>query len=195
METQYPDSPVIGGKVNTKKVMELTRHLLQAIGENPDRPGLVDTPRRVANFWQEFIAYEPGTVDTVFESHHSNQLVIVQGIRLWSLCEHHLLPFWCDVTIGYIPNGQVLGLSKFARIAQQMAHGLQVQERLVGMIAQAIKKATSSPDVAVTARGQHLCMMMRGVRQEATMVTSDLSGKFFDNPTVRAEFLALAMKE
>ena len=105
-------------------VLKIGRDLLLAIGEDPDRPGLQDTPRRFADWWREFMCYESGNLDTCFESITTDQMVTVSGMRVWSLCEHHLLPFWCNVSIGYIAGSQVLGLSKFARIAQQRCYRL-----------------------------------------------------------------------
>lgn len=163
-----------------------------AIGEDPARDGLAGTPRRFANWWREFVAYDPGTTDTAFESVATDQMVVVSGIRVFSLCEHHLLPFWCDVAIGYVARDRVLGLSKFARVAHQCAHRLQVQERLTHQVADEITRLTGSGDVAVLARGTHLCMMMRGIRSPALMSTSVMRGVFLEKPSARDEFLKLA---
>lgn len=173
-------------------IQSLTRSLLVAIGEDPDREGLKDTPRRVADYWREFVDYNPGTVDTTFEAVSSDQLVVVKGMRVWSLCEHHLLPFWCDISVGYIADGKVLGLSKFARIAHQHAHKLQLQERLVDGIAADVVALTGSPDVAVLASGQHLCMVSRGIRTDGRMISSVMRGVFRTEYEARMEFLALA---
>ena len=105
--------------------------LLRSIGEDPDREGLKETPARFARFWDEFMNHQPGNTGTTFEPVTVDQVVVVSGIRVYSLCEHHLIPFWVDLTIGYIATNRVLGLSKFARIAHQFAHRLQIQERLV----------------------------------------------------------------
>ncbi|MFF5727169.1 GTP cyclohydrolase I [[Kitasatospora] papulosa] len=169
---------------------KIARDLLLAIGEDPEREGLLDTPKRYARWWREFSDYDPGTLDTAFVCTTSADAVSVSGISLWSLCEHHLLPFSCEVTIGYFPQGQVLGLSKFARIAQQHAHRLQLQERLTADIADSVEKLTGSADVAVVCHGEHLCMAMRGIRTPATMTTATWRGAFSD-AAVRAEFLAL----
>jgi GTP cyclohydrolase I len=165
--------------------------LLVFIGENPDRPGLEDTPRRFANYWREFINYEPGTIDTAFEVVTTDQMITVSGIRVWSLCEHHLLPFWCDVAIGYIATDKVLGLSKFARIAHKHAHRLQVQERLVDDIANEITALTGSDDVAVVSKGVHTCMVMRGFKTDGVMTSSVMRGIFRERPEARAEFMGL----
>lgn len=169
----------------------MIRCLLLAIGEDPERAGLKETPRRVASFWSEFIDYDPGIVDTTFESVTTNQMVIVSPIKVWSLCEHHLLPFWCDISIGYIAHEKVLGLSKFARIAHGAAHKLQLQERLVDEIATEVQRVTGSPDVMVLGRGEHLCMVMRGIQTSALMTSSRLMGVFATEDAARAEFLSL----
>src|SRR2546423_5462824 len=135
-------------RVDYPRLLALGRELLLAIGEDPDREGLRETPRRWADAWREFIEYDPGTTETTFASVASDQMVCVSGIRVASLCEHHLLPFWCDISIGYIPNAKVLGLSKFARIAHQFAHRLQLQERLGEQIADEISRITGTQNVA-----------------------------------------------
>jgi len=118
-------------------------------------------------------------------------MVIVSGIKVWSLCEHHLLPFWCNITIGYIAKNKVLGLSKFGRIAHKYAHQLQIQEQLVSQIADEVCSVTDSNDVAVLAEGEHLCMTMRGIRTPAIMKSSVMRGVFRDKPEARQEFLDL----
>jgi len=167
------------------------KEILEGIGEDPEREGLKDTPRRFASWWSEFIEYEPGTTDTCFEHVTTDQMVVVSGMRVWSLCEHHLLPFWCDVSIGYIATDKVLGLSKFARIAHECAHRLQLQERLTQQIADRIEQVTQCPDVAVLARGEHLCMTMRGIRTPSRMTSSVMRGVFRAESEARAEFLRL----
>lgn len=179
-------------RVNYPELLRIGRELLTAIGEDPERPGLLDTPRRFADSWQEFIEYDPGRVDTVFEQVEADQLVVVSGIRVWSLCEHHMLPFWCDLAIGYIADGKVLGLSKFGRIAHQCAHRLQIQERLVQQVADEVQRVTQSPDVAVLASGVHLCMVMRGIKTPALMTSSVMRGCFRQEASARQEFLNLA---
>ena len=178
--------------VNFDRLEELGRELLIAIGENPDREGLADTPKRWAKMWREFIDYEPGDIDRMFNVGNSDQIVAVSGIKVWSLCEHHLLPFSSTITIGYVPNGSVLGLSKFGRIAHEAAHGLQVQERLSEQIADRITAVTGSQDVAVIAKGEHLCMTMRGIRTPANMHTSVMRGVFRNEPEARAELMTLS---
>jgi GTP cyclohydrolase IA len=180
--------------IDTVLIEDLVRQLLVAIGENPDREGLKRTPARVARFWAEFINYQDTNHATTFESVTVNQMVVVTGMRVWSLCEHHLLPFFCDVSIGYITNDKVLGLSKFARIAKMHAHRLQVQERLVDEIAKNVISVAGTEHVAVIAKGEHLCMTMRGIETPATMISSSINGSF-KQPEVRAEFLSLVEKK
>jgi GTP cyclohydrolase I len=182
-----------GGELPPRRdhLMELCRELLIELGEDPNREGLLDTPRRWADWWLEFTQYKPGTTDTVFEQVATDQFVGVGPMRVWSLCEHHLLPFWCDVTVGYIAGDHVLGLSKFARIAHQFAHRLQLQERLTHQIADEVERITRSPDVLVIGQGEHLCMSMRGIRTPAVMSSSVVRGRFRDLPALRAEALAL----
>ncbi len=168
------------------------RALLLAIGENPDRDGLSDTPRRWASWWKEFIDYQPGNTETTFEATTAGQLVVIGGMRVYSMCEHHLLPFWCDISVGYVVREKVLGLSKFARIAQERAHRLQLQERLIHEIADEVVRVTESPDVVVMARGVHLCMVMRGIKTEGLVSSLITRGTFASDAAMRADFLRLA---
>ena len=177
------------------RLRALGRELLLALGEDPDRPGLADTPRRWAAWWREFIAYDPGSVDVAFQHAETDQLIAVSGITVWSLCEHHLLPFRCELAIGYIADGRVLGLSKFGRLAHACAHRLQLQERLCQELADRVVAATGSPDVAVVGRGEHLCMTIRGIRTPSTMTTSVMRGLFRQEHAARAEFLALIRQQ
>jgi GTP cyclohydrolase I len=177
--------------VDYPRLMELGRELLVALGEDPDREGLQDTPRRWADWWREFIEYDPGKTETTFSSSSTDQMVCVSGMRVFSLCEHHLLPMWCDVSIGYIPAGRVLGLSKFARIAHQFAHQLQIQERLGQQIADEISRITGSADVAVTLKGEHLCMAARGIRTPGVMSSSVMRGAFRSDRDLRMEFMQM----
>ena len=176
--------------VDHARLKELVREMLIAFGEDPDREGLKETPRRVANFYREFLDYDPGKLDTTFSAVSHNQMVAVTGMRVWSLCEHHLLPFWCDVSVAYISGDKVLGLSKFARIAHKHAHNLSLQEKLVADIANELIEKLGTDDVAVMAKGEHLCMTMRGIQTPHRMVSSALHGQFH-KPEQRAEFLQL----
>lgn len=165
--------------------------ILEAIGENPDREGLDETPDRFARWWAEFIEFDPGNIDTTFEAVRANQMVVVSGMRVVSLCEHHLLPFFSQISVGYIATDKVLGLSKFARIAHKYAHRLQIQERLVEQIAEEIQIVSGSESVAVVAQAVHLCMSMRGIKTDGVMTTSVMIGDFYDEPETREEFLRI----
>jgi GTP cyclohydrolase I len=179
---------------NHPAVVQATRDLLIAIGENPDREGLVDTPKRVANAWREFIEYDAGKTNTAFGlpmPEQVDQMVVVRGMKVWSVCEHHLIPFWCRISIAYIAEKKVLGLSKFARIAHRFAHQLQVQERLVHQIAEQVKLFAETESVAVLAEGQHLCMLSRGIKTEGDMLSTALYGDFRHSGSARAEFYSL----
>ena len=178
-------------QVDYPRLLELGRELLLAIGEDPDREGLLDTPRRWADSWREFIEYDPGMIETTFSSVDAGQLVCVSGLRVSSLCEHHLLPFWCDVAIAYIPDEKVLGLSKFARIAHQFAHQLQLQERLGQQIADEVSRITGTENVAVVLKGEHLCMTVRGIRTPGQMSSSVMRGVFRAESEMRMEFLRM----
>ncbi len=178
-------------RVDYPRLLALGHELLLAIGEDPEREGLRETPRRWADSWREFIEYDPGTTETTFSSLTSDKLVCVSGIRVASLCEHHLLPFWCEVSIGYIPDEKVLGLSKFARIAHQFAHRLQLQEQLGLQIANEITRITGTMNVAVVLKGEHLCMTARGIRTPGRMTSSVMRGVFRTESETRMEFLRL----
>lgn len=158
-------------------------------------PHMERTPERVARWWSEFVDYDPGVMDTAFPVEHVDQMVVVSGIETWSLCAHHLLPFSATVSIGYIADEVVLGLSKFARIAHACAHRPTSQEQLVAAIADKVTEVAWSPNVAVTATGKHLCMAMRGIKSPASMTTSVTRGLFREDPRARAEWLALLGRE
>jgi GTP cyclohydrolase I len=180
--------------VDTAALEKLGWELLVALGEDPREARLQGTPGRFARMWRDFIERpNDGPLTCFAHEHADDQMVVVSGMRVWSFCEHHLLPFWCDISIGYIPQAKVLGLSKFGRIAHANAARLQIQERLVRDIADDVHIATESKDVAVIAHGEHLCMTMRGVRTNATMTSSVLNGRFKEGP-MRAEFLALVAR-
>jgi len=173
------------------RVEKIITLLLKELGEDVDRDGLKETPHRVAKFWNEFINYEPGKIDTAFEAIETDQMVIVKDLNVWSLCEHHLLPFSTKISIGYITRHKVLGLSKFARISHKHAHKLQLQERLVNDIAEEVKQYVGTEDVAVYGQGVHLCMVSRGIRTSGEMITSYTSGVFREEHETRQEFLSL----
>jgi GTP cyclohydrolase I len=177
--------------MNQKRIEQLCRDLLREIGEDPDRPGLQDTPRRWAAWWLEFMGYEDNNLDTTFQAVRVDQLVCLSGIRVWSLCEHHLLPFWCNISIAYLSHERIIGISKLARIARKHAQGLNVQEDLVRKIADTVQIKTDSESVAVIAAGEHLCMSMRGIREQAIMHSNEMRGEFRADQALRMELMAM----
>lgn len=172
------------------------KKIIEDIGENITREGLRDTPARAAEAFRYLTKGYQENIDDIingalFESEMS-EMVIVQDIELYSLCEHHLLPFFGRCHVGYLPNGKVLGLSKIARIIDFYARRLQIQEGLTHEIATCIADITGARGVAVVVEARHLCMMMRGVeKQNSTMKTSVMLGEMRDNPSSRMEFLNL----
>lgn len=176
--------------IDEKLVASLIAQLLNVLHQ-PCREGLTDTPDRVARFWKEFLDYDPGTIDVTFESTSIDQMIVVTGIRVYSMCEHHLLPITCDVSIGYISGPRVLGLSKLARIAHKHAHKLQLQERMTQEIADEVSIVAGTTCVAVLVEGVHMCMIMRGIKTSGRMITSEMRGRFRDPGRARMEFLQL----
>ena len=176
---------------------ELVRRQLELLGEDPSRDGLLRTPHRVARAMSWLTrGYETDLRDAVgqgvFDDEHDN-MIMVRDIELYSLCEHHLLPFFGKVHIAYLPNGRILGLSKLPRIVDMFARRLQVQERLTGQIAEAVEESVEPLGVGVVIEASHLCMMMRGVEKQNSMtITSALRGTFRDDAKTRDEFLHLA---
>jgi GTP cyclohydrolase I len=170
--------------------------ILTEIGEDPSREGLRDTPKRAAKAMQFLTSGYKKTVEEIvnnalFES-DSNEMIVVQDIELYSMCEHHLLPFIGKCHVAYIPTGKVLGLSKVARIVEMFARRLQIQENLTKEVAEAIQSVTAASGVSVIIEAKHMCMMMRGVeKQNSVMKTSVMLGEFRNNPTTRMEFLSL----
>lgn len=174
----------------------LYRGLIEAIGEDPEREGLKDTPKRAASALSFLthgysLSLENIVNNAVFTS-STDEMVVVRDIELYSLCEHHLLPFIGKCHIGYIPDGKVLGLSKFARIVDMYARRLQIQENLTQQIAEAIKDVTGASGVGVIIEARHLCMMMRGVeKQNSSMTSSVMLGNMRNSAATRKEFLTL----
>ncbi|MCC2636903.1 MAG: folE [Moraxellaceae bacterium] len=170
--------------------------LITAIGEDLTRPGLAKTPHRAAEAFKYLCkGYEEnlGTIvnEAIFPS-DNDEMVIVKDIELYSLCEHHLLPFIGKAHVAYLPSGKVIGLSKIARIVDMFARRLQIQENLTKQIADAILEVTDAKGVGVIIEAQHMCMMMRGVeKQNSSMKTSVMLGQFRNNPQTRSEFLSL----
>ena len=179
-----------------RKIAALVRSLLTELGEDPDREGLRKTPARVARSLAFLTrGYRQGlrkVVNGAKFASGTNHMVILRDIELYSLCEHHLPPFYGRCAIGYISTGKVLGVSKLARIVDMFARRLQIQERLTEEIAHAVMDETGAEGVGVVVRARHLCMMMRGVeKQNSEMVTSAVLGTFRSDEKVRQEFLSL----
>lgn len=170
--------------------------ILEKIGENINREGLRDTPKRAARAFEYLtegyhISLEKLVNNAIFES-DMDEMILVQNIELYSLCEHHLLPFFGKCHVAYIPRGKVIGLSKIPRIVDMFARRLQIQEQLTKQIAECILDVTKAAGVGVIIEAQHLCMMMRGVeKQNSMMKTSMMLGSFRTDPRTRAEFLEL----
>ncbi|BCB62454.1 MULTISPECIES: GTP cyclohydrolase I FolE [Halomonadaceae] len=180
----------------TDDIAQHYRHIITALGENPDREGLRDTPKRAAKAMQFLNAGYHQSLEeivngAVFES-QTDEMVLVKDIELYSMCEHHLLPFIGKCHIAYLPSGKVLGLSKFARIVDMYARRMQIQENLTREIAEAVQQVTQARGVAVVIEARHLCMMMRGVeKQNSSMTSSVMLGGFRSNQATRQEFLTL----
>lgn len=166
--------------INKDKIMELTREFLAAIGEDPSRDGLLDTPRRVANMCDELLNYEQINAQyTFFEAHNYDGIVLVKDIDFCSLCEHHLLPFIGKIHIAYIPDDKVIGISKFARIVDKHTKKLQIQERLAKDIIHDLQEAMKPKGIAIYIEAKHLCMNIRGItRRNASTVTTLFEGEF-----------------
>jgi len=181
----------------TREFENLVRREIELIGEDPDREGLVRTPARVAKSLRFLTkGYDTSAEEVVgkgvFKEEHDN-MIMVRDIELYSLCEHHLLPFFGKAHVAYIPNGKIVGLSKIPRIVDVYARRLQVQERLTEEIADGLCRVVNPSGVGVVIEAYHLCMMMRGVeKQNSKTITSALRGAFREDPKTRDEFLRLA---
>ena len=182
--------------MNKKRVQELVRELLLELGEDPEREGLLRTPSRVAESY-EFLTsgYQADPkllINEAVFAHDADQMIIARDIGVFSLCEHHMLPFFGRCHVGYIPSGKVLGVSKIARLVDMYARRLQIHERMTEQIAHAIEDAVEPRGVGVMIEARHLCMTMRGVEQtNSLMVTSSVLGTFRSSEVTRAEFMAL----
>ena len=175
---------------------KLVKQWLKAIGEDPNRQGLQKTPERVADTWRFLTRGYTQDVNEVINSAvfdvEANHMIIIKDIEIYSMCEHHMLPFFGRCHIGYIPKGKVYGVSKLARLADIFSRRLQLQERLTNQIARVIMDSLAPEGVGVVIEARHLCMMMRGVeKQNSSMITSAMLGSFHDSIATRNEFLTL----
>jgi GTP cyclohydrolase IA len=186
---------VNGSPIDLEDASRAIHQLLQALGENPRRPGLQRTPERVARMYVELLegyALDPVALvnDAIFEENY-DEMIVVRDIEFFSLCEHHMLPFMGRAHVAYLPRGRVMGLSKIPRIVDMFARRLQVQERMTRQIAEFINEALNPLGVAVVVEGLHLCATMRGVKKrDARMTTSAMLGAFRNNLATREEFLS-----
>ena len=179
-----------------KKLKEITKSLLSEIGEDPTRAGLINTPERVAKAWDFFSQGYRANVEeivngAIFEEDCS-EMVIVRDIEFFSMCEHHMIPFFGRCHVGYLSNKKIIGLSKIPRIVDAFSQRLQVQERLTSQIAETLMDILDPIGVGVVMEGRHLCMQMRGVeKQNSFATTSSMLGQFRESPETRSEFLSI----
>ncbi|MBI5642932.1 MAG: GTP cyclohydrolase I FolE [Deltaproteobacteria bacterium] len=184
--------------MNLEKVESLVRELLSEIGEDPSREGLINTPGRVAQALGYLTSGYKTDLETLINgarfSQQTSSMIVIKDIEVYSLCEHHMLPFFGYCHIGYLPRGKVFGVSKLARLVDMFARRLQLQERLTDQISSALMDAIDADGAGVIIDAEHLCMMMRGVEKKASrLVTSSLLGSFRSSPTTRQEFLSLTI--
>lgn len=189
-----------GEQVYDAEKEALVRELLQKVGENPDREGLKRTPLRVAKAMDFLTSGYAMSVDDVIRNavfeEDCNEMVVVRDIEFYSLCEHHMLPFFGHAHVGYLPNGRVVGLSKIARVVDVFARRLQVQERLTKQVADSLMGALQPFGVAVVIEASHTCMMMRGVqKQNSTTISSAMRGTFGEDARTRSEFMAFLRRD
>ena len=182
--------------MNTSKIESLIQELLIEIGEDPQREGLLKTPHRVAAAYEFLTSGYRTDIDQLLNgavfTQETNSMVIVKNIEVYSMCEHHMLPFFGRCHIGYIPDGRVFGVSKLARLVDMYARRLQLQERLTEQISKAVLELVGAKGVGVMIEARHLCMMMRGVeKQNSVMITSSVLGTFRESTATREEFLGL----
>ena len=188
-------SKKITTKIDMPRIERAVREILIAVGENPDREGLLETPARVARMYKELFGglhEDPKIYTQKYFSEPYDEIVLVRDISFNSMCEHHLLPFMGKVHIGYLPAGRVLGLSKLARVVETISHRPQVQERMTEEIANLLITELNVRGVGVVIEAVHTCMTIRGVRKPGSLcITSAMKGSFRKNASTRAEFLAL----
>lgn len=198
MATRENLQQIAGVSVTDRAAEEAVRTLLRFVGENAERQGLVDTPARVVRAWRELTSgydEDPAEILSRTFDERSDEMIVLRGVSFYSTCEHHLLPFYGEAAVGYLP-GKVVGISKLARLVNCFARRLQIQERMTREIADAIDEHLAARGVGVVLRAHHLCMGCRGVRQpETEMVTSALRGSLRDDATSRSEFLSLAFDQ
>lgn len=181
--------------IDRDRIQAAVREMLIAIGEDPDREGLNDTPRRIAEAYAEIFSgmlIDPvSLLDVGFEEGH-DEMVILKDIPFFSMCEHHFLPFHGEAHVAYVPRGRVVGISKIARLVEAIARRPQLQERLTSQVADTLMRALEPDGVAVAVEAEHLCMTMRGIKKPGSrMVTSAMRGTFQSQDETRSEFLAL----
>ena len=177
-------------------IKNLTKKLLKNIGENPDREGILKTPHRVAKSWEYFSEGYRQNLDNIINNaifkEDCSEMIVVKEIEFFSMCEHHLIPFFGRAHVGYLPNGKVIGLSKIPRIVDMFSRRLQLQERLTSQIAKTLQNVLNPVGVAVVMQGRHLCMQMRGVeKQNSFASTSTMLGQFRKSAETRSEFLSI----
>ena len=181
--------------IDQRKIEEAALSIIEALGEDPRREGLADTPRRIAEMYAELfmgIGVDPKEELTVSYEEGHREMVILRDIPFYSMCEHHLLPFYGVAHIGYIPKGNIVGISKLARVVETLSRRPQLQERLTTQIAEAILEAIQPEGVAVVIQAEHMCMTIRGVKKPGTnLITSATRGLFRTKAATRAEFLSL----
>jgi len=183
-----------------ENIKDLTSQLLKGIGEDPSREGLIKTPERVAKAWEFFSEGYRANIDdivneAIFEEDCS-EMVVVRDIEFFSMCEHHMIPFFGRCHVGYLPNNHVIGLSKIPRIVDVFSRRLQIQERLTGLVAKTLEDILDPVGVGVVMEGRHLCMQMRGVeKQNSYATTSAMLGQFRNSAETRSEFLSIISKE
>jgi GTP cyclohydrolase I len=185
--------------INQERIAQAVREIIEAIGENPEREGLVGTPERIGRLYAElFSGLTQDPLDVLrkgFDEEHK-EMVILKDIPFYSLCEHHFLPFHGSAHVGYVPEGRIVGVSKLARVVDILARRPQLQERLTSQVADAIMEGLRPDGVAVVIEAEHLCMTMRGVQKPgARMITSAIRGGFRRRGVTRSEFLSLVQGE
>lgn len=188
--------PAIDAKaLDHERIKDAVHEILEAIGEDPDREGLRETPRRIAGMYEEIfsgLAIDPYTIMQVGFDEGHDEMVVLKDIPFYSMCEHHFMPFHGIAHVGYLPTGRVVGVSKLARVVEAFARRPQIQERLTGQIADCMMDVLQPLGVGVVIEAEHLCMTMRGIKKPGSrMMTSAMRGQFRKRPATRAEFLSL----